>query len=108
VVGNASGACRIRAGVDGGAVATTGFVVSSSSRVRGDGMLAELIRRAEASGGTSVKADDMSLLTARLNAQAMRPAADTRVRPMHSPWWMLPFSLTLGGEWWLRRRRGLR
>jgi hypothetical protein len=26
--------------------------------------------------------------------------------PMRSPWWMLPFALALGGEWWLRRRVG--
>jgi hypothetical protein len=27
--------------------------------------------------------------------------------PMRSPWWIVPFALLLGGEWWLRRRSGL-
>lgn len=29
-------------------------------------------------------------------------------RPMRSPWWLLPFAACLTGEWWLRRRGGLR
>ncbi len=32
----------------------------------------------------------------------------TPVQPMRSPWWLLPFVTCLTGEWWLRRRRGLR
>jgi hypothetical protein len=28
--------------------------------------------------------------------------------PMRSAWWMLPFAVCLSGEWWMRRRRGLR
>jgi hypothetical protein len=36
------------------------------------------------------------------------PAAPRRVHPMRSSWWMLPFSLLLGVEWWQRRRSGLR
>jgi hypothetical protein len=27
--------------------------------------------------------------------------------PMRSAWWILPFALLLGAEWWARRRRGL-
>jgi hypothetical protein len=27
---------------------------------------------------------------------------------MRSTWWLLPFALSLGGEWYLRRRNGLR
>jgi hypothetical protein len=28
--------------------------------------------------------------------------------PMRSGWWMVPFALAAGGEWWLRRRAGKR
>lgn len=28
--------------------------------------------------------------------------------PMRSAWWIAPFALALGGEWWWRRRHGLR
>jgi hypothetical protein len=28
--------------------------------------------------------------------------------PMRSAWWLLPFAACLSGEWWRRRRRGLR
>lgn len=27
--------------------------------------------------------------------------------PMRSPWWIIPFALLLGAEWWWRRRNGL-
>jgi hypothetical protein len=27
---------------------------------------------------------------------------------MRSVWWLAPFALALGGEWWSRRRHGLR
>jgi hypothetical protein len=27
--------------------------------------------------------------------------------PMRSPWWIVPFALLLGAEWWWRRRNGL-
>jgi hypothetical protein len=26
--------------------------------------------------------------------------------PMRSPWWIVPLTLALAGDWWLRRRRG--
>jgi hypothetical protein len=27
--------------------------------------------------------------------------------PMRSPWWIVPFAVALGAEWWWRRRNGL-
>jgi hypothetical protein len=36
------------------------------------------------------------------------PAARIVRHPMRSAWWMLPFAACLSGEWWQRRRRGLR
>ena len=39
-----------------------------------------------------------------------RPSAEkaSPMHPMHSAFWMFPFVVALGGEWWLRRRIGLR
>ena len=37
------------------------------------------------------------------------PASERRPwHPMRSAWWIVPFALAAGGEWWLRRRRGQR
>jgi hypothetical protein len=30
------------------------------------------------------------------------------LHPMRSWWWVIPFAASLAGEWWLRRRAGLR
>ena len=61
-----------------------------------------------ARGGTIVEASQLDELAPRI-AQALHltPRVETR-HPMRSPWWILPFTLALSAEWWLRRRRGLR
>jgi len=42
-------------------------------------------------------------------AAVLSPSPERQpVRPMHSPWWMAPFAMALGAEWWMRRRGGLR
>ena len=59
--------------------------------------------------GGSVATDDrvQSLLDAAHSR--LPPLRDSREsRPMRSPWWLLPFTSCLAGEWWLRRRAGLR
>ncbi len=35
------------------------------------------------------------------------PEARIQWYPMRSSWWILPLTVLLGAEWWLRRRRGL-
>ena len=41
--------------------------------------------------------------------RALAPSSRlVRWHPMRSAWWIVPFALTLGAEWWVRRRRGLR
>jgi hypothetical protein len=46
-----------------------------------------------------------SLVTGVLAAQRAAPQP-LPWHPMRSPWWIVPFTLALGGDWWLRRRNG--
>jgi hypothetical protein len=44
--------------------------------------------------------------------QALSPLLQGKVQrgeshPMRSGWWIVPFALLLGFEWWSRRRAGL-
>ncbi|MBY0489544.1 MAG: hypothetical protein K2R93_06855 [Gemmatimonadaceae bacterium] len=55
-------------------------------------------------GGQVVATVD-ALVPAVLQAAQARPEP-LPWHPMRFPWWMLPFALALGGEWWLRRRSG--
>jgi hypothetical protein len=66
------------------------------------------VRLARAFGAPMVTEGDEDVLVtyARAHAAARREAIP--VHPMRSPLWIVPFAVCLGGEWWLRRRRGLR
>jgi hypothetical protein len=59
-------------------------------------------------GGINVTPDHLSDLEAHLRREVSAPPARTTAHPMRSGFWILPFAACLGGEWWLRRRRGLR
>ncbi len=61
-----------------------------------------------AHGGTIVEASQLGDLAPRIT-RALHLASRVETRhPMRSPWWVLPFTLALSAEWWLRRRRGMR
>jgi hypothetical protein len=61
-----------------------------------------------ATGGREIRESQLETLAGALQ-HALAPAPE-RVpsRPMRSAWWILPFALALGAEWWMRRRVGLR
>jgi hypothetical protein len=62
---------------------------------------------ASAHGGRVISAAQIGQLPVVLDS-ALRPVSRVETwHPMRSPWWLIPFALLLGGEWWLRRRRGL-
>lgn len=63
---------------------------------------------AAARGGAVIPASRLDDLGAALDASIAPQLVAENVRVMRSGWWMLPFALALGGEWWLRRRRGER
>jgi hypothetical protein len=62
---------------------------------------------ARAHGGEVFGEDRVANLPAALLA-TLEPAPRRIIaRPMRSAWWIVPFVLALGAEWWWRRRRGL-
>ena len=58
-------------------------------------------------GGTTVTSDRLDDLVDALESRLDVERRREPWHPMRSPWWMLPFTLALAGDWWLRRRRGL-
>jgi hypothetical protein len=59
-------------------------------------------------GGIDVSPEKLADLERFLRSAPTGPSALVERRPMHSIVWMIPFAACLSGEWWLRRRRGLR
>ena len=58
--------------------------------------------------GIDVAPERIADLERFIRGAVAAPAATVVRHPMRSVWWMLPFAACLSGEWWLRRRRGLR
>jgi hypothetical protein len=61
-----------------------------------------------ATGGGVIAESRLETLGSLLQRALAPPAERVRWRPMRSAWWILPFALVLGAEWWMRRRSGLR
>jgi hypothetical protein len=59
-------------------------------------------------GGIDVSPDRLDDLEAYLRREVSAPPVRTTTHPMRSGWWIVPFAAGLTGEWWLRRRKGLR
>ena len=58
--------------------------------------------------GEAIAESKMATLVPALD-RVLSPASERRPwHPMRSAWWLVPFALAVGGEWWLRRRRGQR
>jgi hypothetical protein len=58
--------------------------------------------------GIDVTPDRIAELERFLRAAVAAPRTPRTRHPMRSAWWIVPFTLCLSAEWWLRRRRGLR
>ncbi len=92
-----------------GATRTIGhcaFVVDSGLRTVSPA--APLALAATSHGGIDVDPTDLPALERHLRDTIVPARAPVRRRPMRSLWWLIPFAGCLSGEWWLRRRRGLR
>ena len=61
-----------------------------------------------ATGGHAIPESALGTLGSVLQRALAPPAERVRWHPMRSAWWIVPFALVLGGEWWSRRRLGLR
>jgi hypothetical protein len=59
-------------------------------------------------GGMVASDGDLAPVTERLRALRSETSTPELRHPMRSLWWLLPFAGCLSGEWWLRRRTGLR
>lgn len=106
-VGDAS-ECQLDVSIAGGPSASTSLAVVRAPTRGVKATLANLDRIVAATGGVSVVAGEEQKLGEHLRARPPGSAVRTSTRPMHSPWWILPFAACLAGEWWLRRRDGLR
>ena len=98
------GTCAVTASVgDTTRPATTSFITATNVRraIAGSDAFGRVIA---AQGGTVVGPSGLESLAARARAtlQSGRERQDTR--PMHSPWWIVPFAACLGAEWLLSRR----
>jgi hypothetical protein len=58
-------------------------------------------------GGSVVPESQLRELRSRLASALPTVSRVETWHPMRSVWWILPFALFLGAEWWWRRRRGL-
>lgn len=75
------------------------------SPVRGDREVLESF--VSSRGGSVVTEDALHELPDRLSSAIQVVSRVESWHPMRSPWWIVPFALLLGAEWWARRRRGL-
>ena len=62
---------------------------------------------ANSRGGLLVPLQQLEQLPNRIASVLQTPSRRERWHPMRSAWWIIPFVMLLGAEWWLRRRRGL-
>ena len=59
-------------------------------------------------GGLVVPANNLTPVIEALRAGRVSDRVPEMRHPMRSVWWVVPFVACLAGEWWLRRRGGLR
>jgi hypothetical protein len=97
------GPCRVSATLNNVSASTPLLVRDVRTARAPDTDLATAIT---AHGGTVVNSGDEETLITMLRGSASPRDMSTRVHPMRSPLWIIPFAACLGGEWWLRRRGG--
>ena len=100
-----TGSYTLWAGGDGQS-ASTPIVVSRAAVGAASGDRELIAAWAETRGGHAVSSTQLEDLPSFLQS-GVRPLARSVVwHPMRSAWWIIPFALLLGAEWWLRRRGG--
>lgn len=67
-----------------------------------------LSRLARSRGGDAFDTGRVDELAAAVRAAVAPRLEPDEVRPLQAPWWLVLLAGALGGEWWFRRKRGLR
>ena len=105
----AKGVAQIAVSVDAGSRSSAHAPLVVARDVQGSRPMAPPLALLAASrGGVDVDAGKTAELGSRLREAIPSPATPIERRPMRSAWWIFPFTICLAGEWWIRRRRGLR
>lgn len=104
-----AGVGRLEVAADGvgHAAGTASFVVADGARAALPAGV-PLALLSSARGGIDVVPEQLSDLERRLRQEIASPPTRVNRHPMRSAWWLAPFVGCLGGECWIRRRRGLR
>jgi hypothetical protein len=102
------GRCRVHARIEGLPSASAPLVVMNEPIGNRTTSPDELATAVAAYGGIFVESESVAALVAKFRQSATREQRTIPLHPMRSPWWMVPFAACLGGEWFLRRRKGLR
>ena len=92
----------------GGTTASRMVLVERDVRRVHPGAAPSLAILASSHRGIDVSPDRLSDLERFVRGAVTSPRATFVHHPMRSAWWILPFTVCLSAEWWLRRRRGLR
>ena len=98
----------VSAGADGAEGSTGSAVLAVDPSARRTERLVPLSLLGTSRGGIDVSPDRLADLTAYLRREVSAPPVRATTHPMRSAWWIVPFAACLSGEWWLRRRKGLR
>jgi hypothetical protein len=104
VLAEHEGECRVTIDVAGHR-ADAPLLVASDVQRPPDRRLDALIT---AYGGVMAEEGQEERLAEALRRRLPPDRERRAVYPMRSPLWIVPFVLALGGEWWMRRRAGLR
>jgi hypothetical protein len=88
--------------------ASRSIVVQADAHSLRAGAVPALSMLSSSHHGIDVAPDRLADVERFVRGVTAAPAVTMVRRPMRSVWWILPFAACLSGEWWLRRRRGLR
>jgi hypothetical protein len=101
------GVYRVTVASDGGS-ATVPVIVAADARRAAPASRPLLDAWTTAHGGRLFSASEMNELSAAVRDAVRPPSRLVNWHPFRSIGWLGLFVLALSGEWWLRRRRGLR
>jgi hypothetical protein len=93
--------------VAGAERASVPFVVDSGARKPWSDEPEVVSAFVSSRGGMVIGEADLSRLPSHVSSAVESVSRVETWHPMRSPWWIVPFALLLGAEWWWRRRNGL-